>query len=108
MHQKSKSWIVKPTTLKEEIEIGGTFVDGNCARFVTSAKNLGIVIDEELSFEQQVTIVVKSCYIIIRNISKIKSFLSVEHLKTLVTSCSFSRLDYCNSIYYGIFCKLAS
>ena len=65
-----------------------------------------IVIDEELSFEQQVTTVVKSCYIIIRKISKIKSFLSVEHLKTLVTSCIFSSLDYCNSIYYGISANL--
>ena len=40
------------------IEISGTFIDGNCVRFVTSAKNLVIVIDEELSFEQQVTTVV--------------------------------------------------
>ena len=75
---KTKILIVKPTTLKEEIQIGGTLIDGNCVRFVTSAKNLAI--DEELSFEQQVTTVVKSCYIIIRKISKIKSFLSVEHL----------------------------
>ena len=103
---KTKILIVKPTTLKEEIQIGGTFIDGNCVRFVTSAKNLGIVIDEELSFEQQATTVVKSCYIIIRKISKIKSFLSVEHLKTLVTSCIFSKLDYCNSIYYGISANL--
>ena len=102
---KIKILIAKPTTLKEDIHIGGMFIDGNCVRFVTS---LGIVIDEELSFEQQVTTAVKSSYIIIRKISKIKSFLSVEHLKTLVTSCMFSRLDCCNSIYYGISANFAS
>ena len=71
---KTKILIGKPTTLKEKIQIGGTFTDGKCVRFVTSEKHLDIVIDEELSFELQVTTVVNSCYIIIRKISKIKSF----------------------------------
>ena len=103
---KTKILVVKPPSLKNEIEIGGTFIGGNCVRFVTSAKNLGIILDDELSFEHQVTAVVKSCFVTIRKISKVKSFLSVDQLKTLVTSCVFSKLDYCNSIYYGMSTRL--
>ena len=55
-----------------------------------------------LSFETQVNKVVKSCFNVIRNLSKIKFFLSQNQLQTLVSSLIFSRLDYCNSLYYGL------
>ena len=67
----------------------------------------GVILDKELPFETQVTQVLKSCFYTRRNLSKIRSFLSNEKLRTLVSACIFSKLDYCNSIYYGINNKMA-
>ena len=86
--------------------INGTFSDNNCVRFVTSAKNLGVILDNELSFKAPITNIVKACFCTIRKLSKIKSFLPYEHLRTLVSACTFSKIDYCNSLYYGIIVRL--
>ena len=58
-------------------------------RFVDSAKNLGIVIDKELTFEPQVVKLVKSCFLVIRKISKSKSYLTDDQLRTVISMCLF-------------------
>ena len=91
-----------PPSLAHEIRIGGTFVDGTCIRFVNSAKNLGVILDDELSFRKQVIKVVKSCFFTIRNLSRIKPFLTVYQLQIGICAGVFSILDYCNALYFGI------
>ena len=44
----------------------------------------------------------KSCFITIRKLSKVKVFLSQQQLQLLVSSLVFTLLDYCNSLYYGL------
>ena len=87
---KTKILIVIPPSLNKTIVLKGTFINGNCVRFVNCAKNLGVILDAELSFKQQIMNTVKSCFFTIQKLSKIKSFLSYEHLKTLVSACIFS------------------
>ena len=99
---KTKILVIMPPSLKENVFVHGTFIDNNCVRFVTSAKNLGVILDDELSFQAQITAVVKSCFNTIRKLSKIKSFLTYEHMRTLISACVFSKLDYGNALYYGI------
>ena len=43
---------------------------------------------------------------IIRKLSKIKDYLTFEQLRTAVSALIFSRLDYCNSLYFGIHAEL--
>ena len=71
-------------------------------RFVNSAKNLGVILGNELSFKDQILTVVNSCFNVIRNLTKIKNFFSYSQLRTAISSCVFSKIDYCNSLYYGI------
>ena len=66
------------------------------------ARNLGVQFDSELRFEHQVKKVVQTCFMHLRNIHKIKSFLSISNLKTVVNALVYSRLDYCNALYSGI------
>ena len=73
-----------------------------CIRFVSTAAHLGVIIDEVLSFDSQIAHVVKLCYYNIRRLSQVKSFLNKEHLKTLVCNLILSRLDYSNSLYFGL------
>ena len=99
---KTKILIVAPPSVKEKIIISGILLDDTCIRFVDSAKNLGIIIDSVLNFEKQVEKLVKSCFLTIRKLSKVKYYLSQLQLQTLVSSLVFSQLDYCNSLYYGL------
>ena len=98
---KSKILVVAPPSVKSSIYINDTFVNGSCIRLVDSAKNLGIVIDNEISFDVQINQVVSSCFCIAK-ISKIKDYLNQDQLKTLISSLVFSKLDYCNSIFHGL------
>ena len=99
---KTKILVVAPPAIKEQILINGVILENSCIRFVDSAKNLGVIIDSFLSFEKQIDKVVKSCFNTIRKLSKVKMFLTQQHLQTLVSSLIFSNLDYCNSLYYGL------
>ena len=99
---KTKIIVFAPPSIRKEIKIGGTFLDGQCIRFVDSAKHLGVLLDSELSFGKQVTKVVKSCFSIIRKLSSISFYLSQDDLNTLVCAYIFSQIDYCNSLYFGL------
>ena len=63
---------------------------------------LGVILDNELSFNKHITQVVQTCFGFLRKLHSIKHFLTQDHLKSLVCSYIFSRLDYCNSLFYGI------
>ena len=99
---KTKILIIIPPALRKTVIIQGTFINETCVRFVYSAKNLGIVLDDELSFKEQINRVVRSCFLAIRKLSKIKYFLTYKQLRTAVCALVFSKLDYCNSLYFGI------
>ena len=64
---KTKILVICPPSIRDSIILRGTFIDNVCIRFVTHAKNLGIVLDEVLSFEQQIQSLVKSSIVTIRN-----------------------------------------
>ena len=52
-------------------------------------RNLGVIIDSELSFDTQVTKVVQSCFAQLRQLTKIRSFLSsadLEKVKVMLLS----------------------
>ena len=99
---KTNILVIAPPSIQPEIIIRGVFIENTCIRFVTSAKNLGVILDNVLSFESQINKVIKTCYIIIKKITQIKGFLTEKQLQQLVSSDVFSQLDYCNSLYYGI------
>ena len=99
---KTKILVVAPPSVKEKIKINGVILDEGCIRFVESAKNLGVVIDSMLTFEEQIEKLVKSCFLTIRRLSKVRIYLTQHQLQVLVSSLVFSKLDYCNSLYYGL------
>lgn len=99
---KTKILVLAPPSILAEIVIRGVFIGSECIRFVTSAKNLGVILDNELCFTEQINYVVKSSFTYIRKVSQIKGFLSEEQLKQLVCSNVFSKIDYCNALYFGM------
>ena len=66
------------------------------------ARNIGATFDSVLNFERHITDICKSCYFNVRNIYRIRKFLSTEHTKILVNAFVTSRLNNCNSSLYGL------
>ena len=74
-------------------------VETNPAR---SARNLGVIFDQDFNFRLHVSQVCRSCFYHIRDIRRIRRYLNLENAKTLAHAMVTSRLDYCNSLLYGI------
>jgi len=67
-----------------------------------SACNLGFIFDKHLSFFDQISALSESCYHHIRAVRCIRPYLDLHTAKTVATSIVHSKLDYCNSLYYGL------
>ena len=83
-----------PTSLKISDDCVITFSD--------SIRNLGFFIDSELKFTVHIIKVCQACFLELRRVSSIRHLLSTDATKTLVISLVLSRLDYCNSLLFGL------
>ena len=101
---KTQVIVFGPKSIRSKILINGVFVENNqtCIRFKNIVENLGVFLDATMSLADQVKSVVSSSFASIRSISRIKSFLTVKEKCTLLTALVLSKLDYCNSLYYGL------
>ena len=62
-------------------------------------RNLGVILDSELTMQAQIAQIPKFCYHQIRNIGQIRSSITGDACKTLVHACSFTpRLRECAAI----------
>ena len=68
----------------------------------SSAKNLGVIFDNNMNMEKQVSNICKSANFQLRNIGSIRKCLNDTAAAQLVHSLITSRLDYCNSLLGGI------
>ena len=64
--------------------------------------NLGVTFDECCNMEEHVKNICKTSYYHLRNISKIRKYLTEETTEILVHAFVSSKLDYCNSLLYGL------
>ena len=64
-----------------------------------SVRNLGVLLDPDLSLECHVKKVIQLSFYHLRNIVKIKPFLTTPDLTKVIHAFIYSRLDYCNSLY---------
>uniref|UniRef100_A0A8C6K7T1 Reverse transcriptase domain-containing protein n=1 Tax=Nothobranchius furzeri TaxID=105023 RepID=A0A8C6K7T1_NOTFU len=67
-----------------------------------AVRNLGVVIDEHLTFKDHVASVARSCRFALYNIRKIRPYLTQHATQLLVQSTVISRLDYCNALLTGL------
>lgn len=100
---KTEIILLGPTHILNEMSIGGVTLDGdNCIRFHPTAKNLGFTFDRLLKCDAQVNSVIRSCNGSLRQIYRLRYFLSRSQLIMLCNAYILSKLDYANSLYFGI------
>ena len=66
------------------------------------ARNIGVVFDNSLSMVPYVNAVCKSAFFHLRNISKIRKFLTPETTKATIHAFVTSKIDYCNCLLFGL------
>lgn len=100
---KTEIIIIGPPSVLKHIQIGGVMLTSNtCVRFVPTVKSLGMLLDSNLSYSDQVKALKKKSFLTLRNIRKIRHLLSEDQRKTVMNSLVVSCLDYCNAMYLGI------
>jgi hypothetical protein len=77
-------------------------IDSCSIALAHQVRNLGAIQDRHLTMEAQVNTICKSCYYHLRNIGAIRQYITTDACRTLVQATVTSRLDYANSLLYGI------
>ena len=75
---------------------------GNSISPTNMVKNLGVPFDSGNTFTSHITKVCCACYYHLKDLRGIRKFLSVETAALVANSMISSRLDYCNSLLYGV------
>ena len=81
----------------DHIPIGNSIVDHS-----STIRNLGVYLDQELNMQSHISSVCKSAYSNLKNIARIRKYLSESATQSLVHAFITSRIDFCNSLLYGI------
>lgn len=68
----------------------------NCVR------NLGVMFDEELNMKNHVSKVCQVSFLYIRMLRRIRGIIDLNSAKLAANALVTSRIDYCNSLLYGI------
>ena len=79
-----------------------TIPSNTTIQLVSSARNLGVFFDSNLSFSDHISYMSKSCFSHICDLRRIRSTLDHKTACTTATSLIHSKLDYCNSLYLNI------
>ena len=90
---KEKIQSIEPNSIK----VGEANID-----IVDKVRNLGVILDTELSMTEHINHVVRSCYYHLRRLGKIRKYLTKEAANSIAIATVTSRLDYCNSTFWGI------
>ena len=67
-----------------------------------SARNVGVIFDNTMTMVPHINSTCKSAFYHLRNIARIRKFISLKTTETLVHAFVNSKLDYCNSLAYGL------
>ncbi len=80
-----------------EIEIGSSKI-----KSCDNVRNLGVVLDSNVTMEKQVNNICKTSFYYIRLLGQLRKFLSKDAATMVTHAFVTSRLDYCNSLLHGI------
>jgi HEPN domain-containing protein len=69
---------------------------------VDSARNLGVILDNNLTLSKHISAISKSCFLHIRDLRRIRNSIDLATARTIATSLVHSKLDYCNSILLNL------
>ncbi len=97
---KAEILLIGPKNSTQNILDHNLQLDG-CTVTSSTVKNLGVILDRNLSFENHISNVTKTAFFHFRNNAKLRNMLTVSDAEKLVHAFITSRLDYCNALLGG-------
>lgn len=79
------------------VTVGDAVIQSN-----SGARNLGVFFDRHLDMKQHITNVCRQCFFQLRQLRVIRRSIPADIVKSLLHAFISSRLDYCNSLLYGL------
>ena len=77
---------------------------GSLLHPVDSVRNLGVWFDADFSFTEHVKMTCKACFLQMRDLCRIRQYLTLEVAVLAANALVSSRLDYCNSLVRDLSC----
>lgn len=96
-------WIASRSRLAQIAnDIPPVFINNSVVQPTTVVRNLGVYFDDHLNMHQHINNITRQSYFQLRQLRVVSRSLSKDALKMLLHAFVFSRLDYCNSLFYGL------
>ncbi len=87
---------------KDEVLKVNAYLDSRGQTTKNQVRNLGVILETDLSFSSHVKAITKSAYYHLKNIARIRCFVSSQDLEKFVHAFITSRVDYCNGLLTGL------
>ena len=100
--EKIEFIIIGDRQARESLNKFPTQLLGNSISPTDTVKNLGVTFDSGNTFTSQLTNMCRAYYYHLKDLRRIRKFLIVDTAALLANSMTSSRLDYCNSLLYGV------
>jgi hypothetical protein len=94
-------WLGSPQRLKH-CPVGELQIAGVGIKPTTHVRDLGVMIDNDLSLQCHVNHITRTCFYHLRQLRVIRRSLTVDTAHSLVRALVHSRLDYCNGVLAGM------
>lgn len=99
---KTELLMVGSQSVREKCNLSSLTIGNERVTFTNSARNIGVILDSGLTMADHIHSVTRSCYLQLHKISRIRPFLTEDAAATLIRSLVLSKLDYSNSLLYGL------
>jgi hypothetical protein len=94
-------WLSTPRR-RHQLPTDTVTIAGHDVTPTSSARNLGVYFDADLTMRRHVGVVVSRCFAALRQLRAVRQYVTVPVMQSLVTSLVLSRLDYCNCVFFGL------
>jgi len=99
---KSEFIVISSPHNKKEVNSINIKIGDEVLSASSNVRDLGVVIDSVFNMDAHVTSICKSCYFHLRNIGAIRPYLDSHSASQIIHAFITSRLDYCNSLLFGL------
>jgi len=99
---KTEFLIIGTPKQRSKISASSVSFCQNLIQSSDSCRNLGVIFDSDLSLKKHISSVCQTSFLQIRQLRQIRSSLDTNSAVILANSLVSSRLDYCNSLFFGL------
>ena len=101
-NEKTEFLVIGSQQQLSKVNISSITVGNSAIMKSSVVRNLGSYIDDKLSMNSHINKVCNASFYYLHNIRRIRKHLSCDSLETLIHAFVSSRLEYCNSLLYGL------